>query len=71
MLLSMKTTMRSCFSFGRVLLWRIALEKDLFTISLFSIYMFNSTSFMSQVTTRPHRERAMWYVLVENVMNGS
>lgn len=47
MLLSMKTTIRSSFSFERALLRRIALEKDLFTASLFSIYRFNSTSSIS------------------------
>lgn len=47
MLLSMNTTIRSSFSFGRDLLWRTALVKDLFTVSLFSIWGSNSTSLMS------------------------
>ncbi len=46
-LLSMKTTIRSSFSLERALLWRTALEKDFFTVSLFSIYRFNNTSLMS------------------------
>lgn len=44
MLLSMNTTIRSSFSFGKDLLWRTALVKDLFTVSLFSICGSNSTS---------------------------
>lgn len=44
-LLSIKTNIRSSFSLERALLCRIALEKDLFTASLFSIYRWQSTFF--------------------------
>lgn len=46
-LLSIKTNIRSSFSLERALLCRIALEKDLFTASLFSIYRWHSTSLIS------------------------
>lgn len=44
-LLSIKTNIRSSFSLERALLCRIALEKDLFIASLFSIYRGQSTFF--------------------------
>lgn len=48
---SMKTTMRSSLSFDRALLLRMALEKDLFTASLFSIY----NTFTFQGADQPFR----------------
>lgn len=49
MLLSMKTTIRSSFSFEQSLLWSTALEKERFTANLFSICRFNSISLMSNM----------------------
>lgn len=63
-LLSIKTNIRSSFSLERALLCRIALEKDLFTASLFSIYRWQSTFFDVRPPPQKNKNTTCSHLLV-------